>query len=88
MASGRPVVSTEVGAIRDLIVPNETGILVRPGDPEGLARGILEQLENRSRAEAMVRRGQERVYPHHSIERMESDVRNLYLELARQKKII
>ena len=40
MASGKPVVASDVGGIRNLVGDKENGILVRPADPEGLAKGI------------------------------------------------
>lgn len=40
MAEGLPVLATEVDGIRDLIVPGETGWLVRPGDPASLSRAM------------------------------------------------
>jgi glycosyltransferase involved in cell wall biosynthesis len=43
MAHGRPVVATEVGGLRDLVVDGETGIVVPPRDPEAL-RAALERL--------------------------------------------
>ena len=82
LAAARPVVSTEVGAVRDLVVPGETGALVPPGDAGALADAILTQLNDRSRAEAMGRRGRERVYPHLTAERLEADIRRLYRHLA------
>lgn len=82
LASACPVVATEVGAVRDLVSADETGILVRSGDRDGLARGILAQLEDPARAREMARRGRERVYPHLSINRLEGDLRRLYGELA------
>ncbi len=43
MAYGRPVVATAVGGLRDLVVDGETGLLVQPGDRDGL-RAALERL--------------------------------------------
>jgi glycosyltransferase involved in cell wall biosynthesis len=43
MAHGRPVVATDVGGLRDLVVDGETGIVVPPRDPAAL-RGALERL--------------------------------------------
>jgi glycosyltransferase involved in cell wall biosynthesis len=40
MASGRPVVASDVGAISSAVTPGETGILVPPGDPGALCRGL------------------------------------------------
>src|SRR5262249_12821403 len=43
MAHGRPVVATNVGGLRDLVVNGETGLLVRPRNPVAL-RTALERL--------------------------------------------
>jgi glycosyltransferase involved in cell wall biosynthesis len=43
MASGRPVVASAVGGLKDLVVDGETGILVPPRDPAAL-RAALERL--------------------------------------------
>ena len=52
MASGRPVVTTSVGGISDMIVDGESGLLVPPGDQAALAaaiRRVLADGELRSR---------------------------------------
>jgi glycosyltransferase involved in cell wall biosynthesis len=63
MASGRPVVTTSVGGIGDMVVDGESGLLVPPGDELGLAaaiRRVLADGELRSRlgvgAQTKVRR--------------------------------
>jgi len=43
MAFGKPVVATAVGGLRDLVVDNETGLLVPPRDPRAL-RAALERV--------------------------------------------
>jgi glycosyltransferase involved in cell wall biosynthesis len=59
MAHGRPVVATDVGGLRDLVVDGETGIVVPARDPAAL-RAALERLlgdrELRSRLGAAGRR--------------------------------
>lgn len=40
MACGVPVISTEVGAIPEIVTSNKVGILVKPNSPEALAEGI------------------------------------------------
>ena len=37
MAAGRPVVATRVGGVPDVVRQGETGLLVPPGDPAGMA---------------------------------------------------
>jgi glycosyltransferase involved in cell wall biosynthesis len=41
---GRPVVATEVGGIRELVIQGRTGLLVPPEDKDALALGILKLL--------------------------------------------
>jgi glycosyltransferase involved in cell wall biosynthesis len=40
MASGRPVVTTAIGGMRDMVEDGETGLLVSSGDPQGLASAL------------------------------------------------
>src|SRR6266496_1712364 len=40
MACGRPVIATSIGGIVDMIVDEESGLLVAPGDANGLAAAI------------------------------------------------
>ena len=48
-AAGLPLVSTDVGAIREIVRPEQTGLLVPPGDEVALA-AALERLDRRSGA--------------------------------------
>ena len=50
MANGKPVIATPVGAIPELILPGTTGLLVEPGDADGLAAAILHLLSNPEKA--------------------------------------
>jgi teichuronic acid biosynthesis glycosyltransferase TuaC len=42
LATGTPVVASAVGAIPDLVEPGRSGLLVTPGDVDGLAEALLE----------------------------------------------
>lgn len=44
MASGAPVVATDVGGNPELVVEGETGALVSRADPDALARALLDQV--------------------------------------------
>jgi glycosyltransferase involved in cell wall biosynthesis len=46
MAAGKPVISTRVGAVAQLITSDEIGLLVEPGDVQALSAAILRVLEN------------------------------------------
>jgi glycosyltransferase involved in cell wall biosynthesis len=50
MATGIPVVATDVGGVRDLVRNGETGLLVPPEDPASLASALVTVLRDRSAA--------------------------------------
>ena len=52
----RPVVATGVGSLPEVVVHEETGLLVEPGDTDGLAKSISILLEN---PKAAIKMGQE-----------------------------
>jgi glycosyltransferase involved in cell wall biosynthesis len=41
MAAGRPVVATDVGGVSEIVRDGENGLLVAPGDHDGLVRSLL-----------------------------------------------
>lgn len=57
----RPVVATDVGDLRSVIVDGETGILVPPADAEELARGLCRLLADAEEAGRLGRGARERV---------------------------
>ena len=50
MACALPVVATRIGGVVDVVRDGENGILVAPGDEQGLAEGILRLLTDRDAA--------------------------------------
>lgn len=55
MGVGRPVVATIVGCLGELVEPDETGLLVPPGDSRALSRAVLRILGKPDLAERMGR---------------------------------
>jgi len=47
-ALGTPVVATDVGSVRNIVLSNKTGILVKPNKVDELARAIIDLLSNKS----------------------------------------
>jgi len=87
MASGCPVVATNVGGLPDLIVEGVTGHLVPPRDPEALADAILHLIQN---PDALARMGQSAramTQERFTLERLLSDIENLYRQLLIEKGI-
>jgi glycosyltransferase involved in cell wall biosynthesis len=50
MAIGRPIVASALDQLAEVLTADETARLVRPGDPNELARGILWMIENPTQA--------------------------------------
>jgi glycosyltransferase involved in cell wall biosynthesis len=61
MALGTPVLGTSVGGVPEIIEDGRTGTLVRPGDPEALARAIERLAADPARTRGMASRGREDV---------------------------
>jgi glycosyltransferase involved in cell wall biosynthesis len=78
MALGRPVVATDGGGTRELVVDGETGFLVPPADSEALAEKIEYLLDNRTVASRMGRAGEARLRREFSITRMVEETIRLY----------
>ena len=53
MATGVPVVATDVGAVADVVRSEETGLLVPPGDPDALAGALRRVLTDRPLADRL-----------------------------------
>ena len=60
MACGVPVVASRVGGVAEIVLHRETGLLVPPENPEGIAEAILEILNDKKKAELFSRKGKER----------------------------
>lgn len=81
MAAGLPAVTTRVGGMPEVVVPEETGLLVPPDDAAALA-GALGRLAREPETRArMGRAGRRRVVADYSFERMTRDYERLYDEL-------
>lgn len=85
LAAARPVVSTAVGGVPEVVVDGETGLTVPPRQPAALAGAIQDLLQDGRRAEALGAAGRRHVYPRYASTRLIDDMRRLYLsELARR----
>jgi glycosyltransferase involved in cell wall biosynthesis len=78
-AAGTPVVSTNVGGVRSVVLDGETGYLA--DEPADLADHIRSLLDDPERAAAMAARGREHVLSTFGVERLVDDLDRLYRRL-------
>jgi glycosyltransferase involved in cell wall biosynthesis len=85
MAMVKPVVATRTGGIPDIVVHEETGLLVEPGNPEALASAIGVLLEDAGRRTAMGGAGRGRVERLFTIDAMVSKLVACYEHIIREQ---
>jgi glycosyltransferase involved in cell wall biosynthesis len=81
MALGKPIVASRISALPEIIAPEETGLLVAPGDPDALAESIRMLLADRRRAERMGRAGRARVKKDFRVDQMAKHTAKVYQTL-------
>jgi sugar transferase (PEP-CTERM/EpsH1 system associated) len=85
MASGLPVIATQVGANADLMEDGSSGRLVPRADADAIAREMLAYLADPSAARCHGRAGREIVERRFSLERMVGDYDTLYCHLLEER---
>jgi glycosyltransferase involved in cell wall biosynthesis len=89
LASARPVISTRVGGVPDVVVDTVTGLTVPSGDATAVAEGMLRLLRDRELANRLAAAGRRHVYPRYDSSRLVDDVRNLYVrELNGRRPVV
>lgn len=81
MASGVPVVATDVGGTGEIVTDGDDGILVPAGDPDALAGAISELVVDVERRKEMGRRASESVRRRFDIARRVHEMEAVYDEL-------
>lgn len=82
-----PVVATCVGGIPSVVKDGETGYLVKPYQPESLAKTILSLANDVSMRRSMGRNGRKRALERFSAERYVYDVDQFYQRLLAERKL-
>lgn len=82
MASGIPVVASDIAPNRELVVPNETGYLVPVGDRAAFAQFAQKILQDETLAARLGNAGRERIRQHFSVEGMVARYAELYRSLV------
>ncbi|MFH2002782.1 MAG: glycosyltransferase family 4 protein [Planctomycetota bacterium] len=86
MASGLPVVATDVNGSRDLVLPGQTGLIVPPSDSDALADACAEILDDEGKAQSMSRQAIQRVREHYTLEMMLEKTEAVYYKIVEERK--
>jgi len=85
MARGRPVVASAVGGLAEIVVAEETGLLVPPGDAAALAAALERLIGDRALALRLGAAGAKRVAEHFVADAMVSAYEQLYREILAER---
>ena len=78
MALQKPVISTNIGAGREIVEDGKTGLLVTPGDPEKLSDAIVRLLKDPQMAAKMGKAGRARLDDHFHLKTNVKQTEKLY----------
>jgi glycosyltransferase involved in cell wall biosynthesis len=81
MSLGKPIISSNVGAIPEIVIDGETGFLVMPRDVLGLRNVMKKLIESPDLRKSIGEKGRERLKAEFSVEKMVKKTEKLYNKL-------
>jgi len=88
MSFARPVIGCAVGGIPEMIVPEETGLLVPPRSPESLARALERLLLDSDLRASLGKQGRSRCEERFSLQAHTESVLSEYRQVLRPKRLM
>lgn len=85
MSMMKPVVASRVGGIPEVVINNETGLLVPPSDPASLAEAVIKLCADPETADRFGRNGRRLVGERFTWERIAGETERVYAEVLRRK---
>ncbi len=82
LAAGRPIVASDLPAIREIVRDGEEALLVPAGDPRAVAAAVTRLLDDRLLAQRLAR-GAAELAPHYSWARRAERLETLFAQLVR-----
>lgn len=81
MAVARPLIASAAGAPREIVINGQTGLLVKPGDPDALAAAVARLLADPQAAHELSEAGRLRFHDNYTTRHTLSALEGLYREL-------
>lgn len=85
-AASRPVVSTNVGGVADVVIEGSTGFITEPGNAAAVSDALLQLVQQPHLREATGRAGLQHVYEKYSYQRLVKDMSAYYNELLQKSR--
>ncbi len=86
-AAGKPIVSTDVGGVHDILIPNASALLSPPNSEELFIENFIRLIENEQLRKSMANVSRDFVLSQFSYERLINDMDKLYQKLLYHKKV-
>jgi glycosyltransferase involved in cell wall biosynthesis len=84
-AASKPIVSTSVGGIENIVIEGETALLSDKNDTAHFARNLLSLVESKELRKKMSEKGKNFVFEHFHYKRLVNDMAQFYHQLLAQK---
>ena len=82
MGTARPLIATNIGGPKEIVVHEETGLLIPPGDADALRRAVTVLLADPARASRMGVRGRARYFERYAARRTVTAIQREYERLT------
>lgn len=82
MAFSKPIIASQVGALPEIVVSGQTGLLVPPAEPKPLAEALIRLLDDSAYARMLGQAGRARLEKQFSVTRMAKEHAAVYKEAA------
>lgn len=83
MATGLPVVVTQCGGPEEIVIPEENGLMVAPGDPHALSEALKRVISDNALAQQLAIAGRDTAKTRFSLEEMLTGYEKLYNDVIR-----
>ena len=83
-AGSKPVVSTNVGGVEDIIIVNESGLISVASDYKAFSNNLEILISNENLRKEMGEKGKKFSHEKFGVDRLVSDMKKLYIDLLNQ----
>ncbi|MBT7558024.1 glycosyltransferase family 4 protein [Candidatus Woesearchaeota archaeon] len=81
MLMGKPVISTNIGGLPEVVIDRETGLIVLPKDSKSIYQAVLELFSDANLRDTIVKNGREHALNFFTFKKMVDTTEDVYIEL-------